>query len=119
MKLQPVQVVAGLGHHRLAAARRPRLASIHGTPSFSGLQARHDPCGVTELTGKAVGAAFVGITAACLAIAEAARELHGGTGRDCHMLSFASMTSRAAPVGQPAQIISAPLQPQATTEQPK
>jgi len=37
-----------------------------------------DRCGVTLLAGKAVGAAFVGATAATLAIAEVLRLLHGG-----------------------------------------
>jgi hypothetical protein len=91
---------------------------IPGTPAFTHLQIHHDQCGVTELAGKAVGAAFVGITAACLAIAETTRELHGGTGRDTQMLSLASMISRTAPAAQPGRIISAPLQPQASTESP-
>ena len=37
-----------------------------------------DRCGVTLLAGKAVGAPFVGATAACLVIAEVLRLLHGG-----------------------------------------
>ncbi len=38
-----------------------------------------DRCGVTQLAGKAVGAPFVGAVAACLALAEVLRLLHGGT----------------------------------------
>jgi hypothetical protein len=38
-----------------------------------------DRCGITLLAGKAVGAPFVGAVAACLAIAEVLRLLHGGT----------------------------------------
>lgn len=38
-----------------------------------------DKCGVTLLAGKAVGAPFVGAVAACLAISELLRLLHGGT----------------------------------------
>jgi len=38
-----------------------------------------DRCGVTLLAGKAVGAPFVGSIAACLAISEVLRLLHGGT----------------------------------------
>ncbi len=38
-----------------------------------------DRCGVTLLAGKAVGAPFVGAVAACLAVAEVLRLLHGGT----------------------------------------
>jgi hypothetical protein len=56
---------------------------VPATPAFTDLRQHRDQCGVTELAGKAVGAAIVGITAACLAIAEATRELHGGTGHDC------------------------------------
>lgn len=37
-----------------------------------------DKCGVTLLAGKAVGAPFVGAVAACLAISELLRLLHGG-----------------------------------------
>lgn len=37
-----------------------------------------DACGVTLIAGKAVGAPFVGAIAACLAIAEVLRLLHGG-----------------------------------------
>lgn len=37
-----------------------------------------DKCGVTLLAGKAVGAPFVGAVAACLAISELLRVLHGG-----------------------------------------
>lgn len=37
-----------------------------------------DRCGITLLAGKAVGAAFVGAVAACLALAEVLRLLHGG-----------------------------------------
>ena len=37
-----------------------------------------DRCGITLLAGKAVGAPFVGAVAACLAIAEVLRLLHGG-----------------------------------------
>jgi len=43
-------------------------------------------CGVVELAGKSVGAAFVGATAAALVIAEAIRPLHGG-----HSYSLASV----------------------------
>lgn len=35
-------------------------------------------CGMVEVAGKSVGAAFVGVTAACLAIAEVLRSLHHG-----------------------------------------
>jgi hypothetical protein len=37
-----------------------------------------DQCGITVLAGKAVGAPFVGAVAACLALSETLRLLHGG-----------------------------------------
>jgi hypothetical protein len=37
-----------------------------------------DRCGVTLLAGRGVGAPFVGATAACLALSEVLRVLHGG-----------------------------------------
>ena len=37
-----------------------------------------DKCGITLLAGKAVGAPFVGAVAACLAVSEVLRLLHGG-----------------------------------------
>lgn len=89
-----------------------RPADIPTTPAFTDLLSHHDQCGVTELAGKAVGAAFVGVTGACLAIAEATRELHGGTGTDTRVLSLASMTDRFAAASQRARLVSAPLQPQ-------
>jgi hypothetical protein len=38
-----------------------------------------DRCGITLLANKAVGAPFVGATAACLVVAEVLRLLHGGS----------------------------------------
>jgi hypothetical protein len=84
-------------------------AGIPNTPAFTDLQTRRDQCGVTELAGKAAGAAFVGITGACLAIAEVTRELHGGAGMDSCMLGLASVTSRAAAADYAAQVVSARL----------
>ncbi len=83
--------------------------TIPRTPAFTDLQERHDQCGVVELAGKAVGASFVGITAACLAIAEATRELHGGTGHDVLALDLLTMDSASAPAAEPADVISFPL----------
>lgn len=48
-------------------------------PAYGDLKCRGlDQCGVTLLAGKAVGAPFVGMTAAALCIAEVLRLLHGG-----------------------------------------
>jgi hypothetical protein len=91
------------------ATDSPRPTTIPHTPAFSDLQERHDPCGVIELAGKAVGASFVGITAACLAIAEATRELHGGIGIDVMTLDLLTLDSHAAPAAKSADVISAQL----------
>jgi hypothetical protein len=92
-------------------SRPQNAAIIPDSPAFTDLRARHDQCGVTELAGKAVGASFVGIVAACLAVAETTRELHGGAGHDCLMLSLATMSRHPAPASSPVSIVSAPLRP--------
>jgi hypothetical protein len=53
---------------------------VSGRPAYSKLlrDGELDQCGVTLLAGKAVGAPFVGALAACLAISEILRLLHGG-----------------------------------------
>lgn len=47
-----------------------------------------DACGIAELNGVAVGASFVGVIAGAVAVAEAARVLHGGNAHavTCHDL---------------------------------
>lgn len=54
---------------------------VEDRPAYQGLLASGalDRCGVTLLAGKAVGAPFVGATAATLALSEVLRLLHGGT----------------------------------------
>jgi hypothetical protein len=53
---------------------------VDDRPAYNGMLKRGelDRCGVTLLAGKAVGAPFVGATAATLVIAEVLRLLHGG-----------------------------------------
>jgi hypothetical protein len=55
--------------------------SIEQRPAYEKLlnESELDRCGITLLAGKAVGAPFVGAVAACLAISEILRLLHGGT----------------------------------------
>jgi hypothetical protein len=48
-------------------------------PAYQALkQAGMDKCGLTQLASRTVGVPFVGLIAACLAIAEVLRRLHGG-----------------------------------------
>ncbi len=82
---------------------------IPASPAFTHLTKHHDHCGVVDLAGKAVGAAFVGIVAACLAIAETCRELHNGAGHDILTLDLSTMDHQAAAATQPADVISSPL----------
>lgn len=52
----------------------------HNNPAYRKLleEGKLDQCGMTLLAGKAVGAPFVGATAACLVLSELLRQLHGG-----------------------------------------
>lgn len=58
---------------------------------------RRDACGAVQLAGTAVGAAFVGVIAACLAIAEATRQLLGGMSLDVLSLHLSSADLDVAP----------------------
>ena len=91
-------VEAGLGRgHRdfrtlrlhLLPGRRPAAEmwkaaaggeKVEARPAYAKLLAEGvlDRCGMTLLAGKAVGAPFVGAVAACLALSEVLRLLHGG-----------------------------------------
>jgi hypothetical protein len=64
-------------------------------PAYGDLKSRGlDQCGVTLLAGKAVGAPFVGMTAAALCLAEILRLLHGGTLFAVHDLDLKSPSGR-------------------------
>lgn len=67
-------------------------------PAYEGMLARGelDRCGVTLLAGKAVGAPFVGATAATLVIAEVLRLLHGGSVHELIDLDLKSPEYRSA-----------------------
>jgi hypothetical protein len=82
---------------------------IPDTPAFGDLSQRHDQCGVVELAGKAVGASFVGVVAACFAVAEASRELHGGKGLDVLSVDTTSMEFLVDRASQTADVVSAHL----------
>ncbi|MFJ1562364.1 hypothetical protein [Streptomyces mirabilis] len=64
--------------------------------AFDDLSQR-DACGALQLAGTAVGAAFVGVITACLAITEATRPLLGGTGLDVLSLHLSSADLDVAP----------------------
>ncbi|GAB3039697.1 hypothetical protein GCM10027052_20080 [Parafrigoribacterium mesophilum] len=68
---------------RIASWNLPETpVTIPDAPAFNQLVERFDQCGLLELAGKAVGASFVGVLAAVLAIAEPIRALHGGAASD-------------------------------------
>ncbi|MEV4050773.1 hypothetical protein AB0J55_06255 [Amycolatopsis sp. NPDC049688] len=87
----------------------PQAAVVPASTAFRDLATRGDPCGVVTLAGTAVGAAFVGVIAACLAVAEACRELHGGPGHDVLTLDLAAMDTTTAPADIPADVVSTSL----------
>lgn len=89
------------------AAWRDEAAStvLPDTPAFSDLEER-DACGAITLAGKAVGVCFVGVIAACHAIAEAVRELHGGIGHDALTLNLHTTELRLAPAATQANVLS-------------
>lgn len=82
---------------------------VPDTPAFCDLSERMDRCGLVTLAGKAVGAAFVGIVAATLAVAEAVRELHGGRGLDVALLNLDSFETRLAAAANESDVVSLPL----------
>jgi len=64
-------------------------------PAYRNLKARGvEQCGITLLAGKAVGAPFVGMTAAAFCVAEILRLLHGGELSTVHDLDLKSPLSR-------------------------
>lgn len=67
-------------------------------PAFQDLLERYGVCGVAELAGTAVGAAFVGVVAATIAIAEAVRPLHEGTALDVVRADLGPWTIRTSAV---------------------
>jgi hypothetical protein len=75
-------------------------------PAYGDLKSRGlDQCGVTLLAGKAVGAPFVGMTAAAMCLGELLRLLHGGEVFAVHDIDLKSITSRVS-LSRRAQIAS-------------
>lgn len=74
--------------------------NVESRPAYRRLLERGevDRCGMTLLAGKAVGAPFVGVTAAGLAVAEALRQLHGGALHQLIDLDLQCLDERGAVV---------------------
>ena len=87
----------------------PEATAVPRTSAFAGLAETGRDCGTVELAGKAVGASFVGVVAACLAIAEASRGLHGGDGFDAISFNVASTDVMFAGQTVPVRIAGAKL----------
>jgi hypothetical protein len=67
----------------------PPIAADSLAPAFLSLtKSTTDQCGMVMLANQAVAAAFVGMVAACLAVSEPLRRLHGGAGIDVVSLSL-------------------------------
>lgn len=67
------------------------------TPGFDDLDRRFDRCGVITLAGKAIGVPFVGTIAACLAVTEALKQLHGLPGSSVAGIDVATGRHVSAP----------------------
>ena len=71
--------------------------TVPGSRAYDDLKARGmDQCGVTMLAGKAVGAPFVGLTAAALSLAEVLRLLHDGPIFALHDMDLKSLRARTS-----------------------
>lgn len=81
-------------------ARRvwPTTDHVDGTadatvmPAYAALAGEGmDPCGLAQLASRTVGVPFVGVAAACLALAEILRRLHGGPANELVAASMRSL----------------------------
>lgn len=77
----------------------PALAELH----------RQDPCGSVRLSGVAAGAAFVGVVAACLGIAQSVRAVMGAGGYDIVNLHLGSDDVDRADATRTVEAVSAGL----------
>ncbi|MEW2188309.1 hypothetical protein AB0900_34100, partial [Streptomyces cellulosae] len=101
---------AARASQQIAAWAEPQSenAALPNNGAFEDLKQR-DVCGAVELAGTAVGAAFVGVIAACLAISEASRELVGGVGHDVLNLHLGSDDLSSAPSSRFVDVVPARL----------
>lgn len=75
----------------------PSADNLEALPAYRALKrAGIDDCGLAMLASRTVGVPFVGLFAACVAVAEPLRRLHGGTA-----LEFVAGSS-SDPLGDPA-----------------
>lgn len=82
---------------------------VSGAPAYEDLKMRGiDQCGVTLLAGKAVGAPFVGVTAAALSIAEILRVLHDGSLFAVHDIDLKTPHRRVSAMRKTALLLSNP-----------
>jgi hypothetical protein len=90
----------------------PSIAStvVPKTPAFDDL-GRRDPCGVVQVAGTAVGAAFVGVIAACVAVTEAVREVMGQPGYDVINLHLRTADVFTAAASGMNEVVAARLLP--------
>lgn len=82
---------------------------IPGTQAFEDLRKEFEECGVIEVAGKAVGASFVGIVAATIAISQTMCEYLGVGGAEILRLDLSSIYLESDPCVIPADIIGIPL----------
>lgn len=76
---------------------RAEPAAFAGARAYDDLKARGlDQCGVTLLAGRAVGAPFVGMTAAAFSLAEILRLLHGGPMFAVHDMDLKNLATRSS-----------------------
>ena len=86
----------GLGARDLWAPGAERVINTEAA-AYGDLKSRGlDQCGVTLLAGKAVGAPFVGMTAASLCLAEVLRLLHEGDVFAVHDIDLKSAMDRVS-----------------------
>jgi len=105
---------ASKSSHDIAAWREyPHTErSIPATPGFDDLGRRFDRCGIVTLAGKAIGVPFVGTIAACLAVTEALKQLHGIPGSEVAGIDIATAHHVTAPTERHPRIAHSSLRPQ-------
>jgi len=100
-------------HEILAWQDQPQTErAIPATPGFDDLDRRFDRCGVVTLAGKAIGVPFVGTIAACLAVTEALKQLHGLPGSVVAGIDLSTGHHMSAPAPRHNRIAPVSLRPE-------